>query len=101
MTAEERRREYWRKTRGLTAVLLAAWFVVTFVPAWWAKELNRFSLFGWPLAFYVGAQGALIVYLVIVWVYARAMDNLDRRYDVDERDMTAQASEAVSEDDDA
>lgn len=101
MTGEESRREYWRRTRWLTAGLLAAWFVVTFVPAWWARDFNRVTVFGWPLAFYMGAQGALIVYVVIVWIYARAMDRLDRRYGVNEEGMMAPASEAGAEEDDA
>jgi putative solute:sodium symporter small subunit len=101
MTPDDPRRAYWLRTRWLTAALLGVWLLVTFVPAWWAKELNHFSLFGWPVAFYMGAQGALIVYLLIIWTYARVMDRLDRRYDVDEGEMIPDAIEFDAEDDDA
>ena len=44
----------------------------------------RFNFFGWPFAFYMAAQGSLIIYVVIIWYYARYMNNLDREYDVHE-----------------
>ena len=81
----ERLRAHWRRNLRLTSVLLAIWFVVTFVMAWFARDLS-FNFFGWPFAFYMGAQGALIVYLLLVGYYAYAMNRLDRRYGVDEGD---------------
>ena len=53
--------------------------------AWFARDLS-FNFFGWPFAFYMGAQGALIVYLLLVAYYAYAMNRLDRRFGVDEDD---------------
>ncbi|HEX2542388.1 MAG TPA: DUF4212 domain-containing protein [Caldimonas sp.] len=75
--------EYWRKTLSITGILLAIWFVVTFVVAYFARELS-FSFFGWPFSFWVAAQGALIVYVVIIWYYARHMNRLDQEYGVAE-----------------
>ena len=45
-----------------------------------------FSFFGWPFSFYMGAQGSLIVYCLIIWFYARYMNNLDIEYGVDEEE---------------
>jgi putative solute:sodium symporter small subunit len=84
MRLSERHRAYWRKNLQLTALLMAVWFLVTFLPVYFAHELNRISVFGWPLAFYMGAQGALLVYVLVVWLYARAMNRMDARYGVDE-----------------
>jgi putative solute:sodium symporter small subunit len=93
MSSPERQRlDYWHRTLWLTLALLALWALVTFAPAWWARDLNRITVFGWPLAFYMGAQGSLIVYVLIVWIYARAMDRLDRRYGVDEADLPVAAA---------
>lgn len=83
MRLTESQLEYWRHSRRLTLGLLSAWFVVTFVAGWFARELNAVTILG-PLGFYIGAQGALIVYVLIVWVYARRMNELDRRYGVAE-----------------
>jgi len=83
MQLTERHREYWRKNLRITAILLVIWFVVTFVVGYFARELS-FNFFGWPFAFYVGAQGALIVYVLIILFYARYMNNLDIEYGVHE-----------------
>ena len=77
--------EYWRKNLRITAILMAIWFVVTFVVGYFARELN-FNFFGWPFSFYMGAQGALIIYCLIILYYAIYMGKLDREYGVDEGD---------------
>jgi putative solute:sodium symporter small subunit len=79
----EKLQEYWRRNLTVTAVLMALWFVVTFVVSYFARELS-FNFFGWPFSFYMAAQGSLIVYLLIVWFYARRMNALDHEYGVDE-----------------
>ena len=84
MELTAKHQEYWRKNLFITAVLLSIWFVVTFVEGWFARELNTISFFGFPLGFYMSAQGSLIVYVLIIWFYARYMNNLDREYGVDE-----------------
>ncbi|KAF0223377.1 MAG: hypothetical protein FD176_1983 [Rhodospirillaceae bacterium] len=83
MQLTEKHQEYWNKNLKITALLLGLWFVVTFVVAWFARELS-FSFFGWPFSFYMGAQGALIIYVWIIWYYARYMNNLDNEYGVEE-----------------
>ena len=83
MELTEKHKEYWRKNLQITAVLLFIWFVVTFVVGYYARELN-FNFFGWPFAFYMAAQGSLIIYVIIIWYYARYMNNLDLAYGVHE-----------------
>lgn len=84
--SEARRRQYWRRTLRMTALLLSIWFVVTFVVIAFAVPLNRFTIFGFPFAFYMGAQGALLVYVILVVVYATYMNRLDREFGVQEQD---------------
>jgi putative solute:sodium symporter small subunit len=86
MELTERHREYWRRNLRITAVLLAIWFVVTYVVAFFARELNSIVVFGFPLGFYMGAQGALIVYVIIIFYYARYMNRLDREHGVAEEE---------------
>lgn len=76
----KRHAAYWRRTRRLTQVLLAIWFVVTFAAIFYARELAGLTLFGWSVSFYLAAQGALLVYLAIVGVYALKMRALDAQY---------------------
>lgn len=77
-----KRRGYWRKNQVVTAVLLLVWFMVTFVVSYFARSLS-FDFFGWPFSFWMGAQGAPVVYVLIVAFYARYMNQLDDRCDVD------------------
>jgi putative solute:sodium symporter small subunit len=86
MQLTERHREYWRKNLVITAILLGIWFVVTYVVGFFARELNTITFFGWPLGFYMGAQGSLIVYVVIIFFYAIRMNKLDKEYGVSEED---------------
>jgi putative solute:sodium symporter small subunit len=60
--------------------------VVTYVFGYFARELNQVTIFGFPLGFYMGAQGALIIYVVIIFYYANRMNRLDKEYDVAEED---------------
>ncbi|MDC8759605.1 DUF4212 domain-containing protein [Janthinobacterium fluminis] len=76
-TPEQRRGAYWRQTRRLTAALLAVWFAGSFGTVFFARELAGFTLFGWPLSFYLAAQGASLAYLAIIGVYAWRMRALD------------------------
>jgi putative solute:sodium symporter small subunit len=76
---------YWQKNLRITSVLMAIWFVVTFGVGYFARDLN-FNFFGWPFSFWVGAQGALIVYVVLIWYYARTMNRLDQEHGVAEEE---------------
>ena len=86
MQLTEQHKEYWHKNLVITAILLSIWFVVTFVEAWFARELNQATFFGFPLAFYMSAQGSLIIYVILIGVYAWYMNKLDIQYGVDEGD---------------
>ena len=83
MQLTDKHREYWQRNLKITAILLAIWFAVTFVVGFFARDLT-FNFFGWPFSFWMGGQGALIVYLLIVGYYAHRMNKLDREYGVDE-----------------
>ena len=85
MQLTQKHREYWSKNLRITSILLAIWFVVTYVVAYFAREL-AFPFFGWPFSFWMGAQGALVVYVAIIWFYARYMNRLDQEYGVHEGD---------------
>ena len=85
MQLTARHQEYWSKNLRITGLLLGVWFLVTFVLIYFAKDLT-FKFFGWPFSFWVAGQGALIVYCLIIWYYARYMNKLDIEYDVHEGD---------------
>jgi putative solute:sodium symporter small subunit len=83
MELTESHRQYWQKNLNITAVLMAIWFVVTFVVSFFARDMN-FNFFGWPFSYWMASQGSLIVYVVIIWFYARYMNQLDQEHGVAE-----------------
>ena len=83
MELNETHHRYWRRNLRITAALLAIWFGVSFGVSYFARELN-FIFFGWPFSFWMGAQGTLVVYGLIIGFYAWYMNRLDVEYGVDE-----------------
>jgi putative solute:sodium symporter small subunit len=77
-------REYWSRNLKITAILLVIWFVVTYVAAFFAPQLNQFKFLGFPLGFYMAAQGALVIYVILIAFYAFYMNRLDREFGVHE-----------------
>ncbi len=84
MRLTQKHQEYWYRNLFVTAVLLLLWFAVSFVDSYFARELNSIVVLGFPLGFYMAAQGALVVYVLIILFYFRYMNNLDREYGVHE-----------------
>ena len=87
MELTQKHHEYWRKNLVYTAILLTIWFIVTFVEAWFARELNTMTFLGFPFGFYMSAQGSLAIYVAIIGAYAYLMGKLDKEYGVDEGDL--------------
>ncbi len=85
MELSEKHKEYWRKNVTMTIILMVIWAVVTFVVGYYARDLS-FNFFGWPFSFWMGAQGALVIYVVIIGFYAWYMNKLDQEYGVAEGD---------------
>ena len=86
MELTAKHREYWHKNLIVTAILLFIWFLVTFVEGWYARELNAYTFLGFPLGFYMSAQGSLAIYVILIGTYAWYMNRLDKEYEVDEGD---------------
>ncbi len=86
MELTQKHHEYWHRNLVVTTILLFIWFVVTFVEGWYARELNSIVIFGFPLGFYMSAQGSLAIYVAIIWYYQHYMNKLDIEYGVQEGD---------------
>ncbi len=66
------------KVRCLTAACLCLWLLVTLIPVLAARH-HELSLWGWPLDFWMAAQGCVLVYLLIVAVYASLVNHWERQ----------------------
>jgi putative solute:sodium symporter small subunit len=83
------RKEYWRRNLRLMTILLTIWFVVSFVLGiMLAEPLNEIVIGGFGVGFWFAQQGSIIVFVILIYVYAKRMDAIDAEFGVDERDET-------------
>jgi putative solute:sodium symporter small subunit len=81
----EQKESYWRYNVKLTVTLLIIWFVVTYlISGLWAGWLNQFSFLGFPLGYYMAAQGSLAIFVIEIAVYAYLMNKHDLKYGIRE-----------------
>jgi putative solute:sodium symporter small subunit len=73
------RTRYWRNNLLLIVGLLCVWWLVAFVPAYFALELSQYFIFGWPFSFWMAAFGGPLFFLLIVGLYAWWMARCDQR----------------------
>ena len=75
---------YWRANLRVMALLLVVWLVVPYLLGIvFVEQLNTVRIRGFPLGFWIAQQGAIYVFVVLIFIYAVWMDRLDRRYGVD------------------
>jgi putative solute:sodium symporter small subunit len=81
----ENRTAYWKANIRLVTTLLIIWFVVSYgFGILLVEPLNAISLGGYKLGFWFAQQGSIYVFLVLIFVYAFAMNQLDKKFDVHE-----------------
>ena len=83
---KEKLKQYWSENVKLTSIVLAVWFVVTYVAIFFVNELNSIVIFGFPFGYYMGAQGSLIIFVILIFVYAFKMNAKDKEYGVEEEE---------------
>jgi len=77
---------YWRKNLRYLTILLSIWFLVSYVfGIMLVDQLNNIRIGGFKMGFWFAQQGAIYVFVILIFVYVRWMNKLDREYDVDER----------------
>ncbi|MBI5067770.1 MAG: DUF4212 domain-containing protein [Deltaproteobacteria bacterium] len=82
---QEQKESYWRYNVRLTTILLVIWFVVTYLLGGvWAGALNEITIIGFPLGYWVAAQGSLAVFVVEIALYAKLMNAKDLEYGIRE-----------------
>jgi putative solute:sodium symporter small subunit len=78
----EKQAAYWSKTRNLMWVILAAWFFFSFVIHYFAPSLNNIRILGFPMGYYMAAQGSLIAFVLMCIWNAKSQDKIDREFGV-------------------
>ncbi len=81
----EQRESYWRYNVKLTTILLVIWFVVTYLLGGiFAASLNEIVILGFPLGYYMAAQGSLAIFVIEIALYAKLMNAKDLEYGIRE-----------------
>ena len=83
--SDEDKKAYWKENLSLLVKLLVIWFAVSFgAGILFADALNVIQIFGFKLGFWFAHQGAIYVFVVLIFVYMARMNALDKKYGVDE-----------------
>lgn len=83
----DKRRAYWRRNLLYLGVLLGVWFAVSFgAGVLFVDQLDKVRFAGFKLGFWISQQGAILVFVAIIFVYIFLMNRLDKRFDVDDGD---------------
>jgi putative solute:sodium symporter small subunit len=82
---KEHAKQYWRENLKLMLTLLSVWFVVSYgAGILLVDALNEIRLFGFKLGFWFAQQGAIYTFIVLIFVYVKKMNALDKKYNVQE-----------------
>ena len=79
---KQREEDHWRKTTRLMLTHLGIWFFFSFIIHMFVTSLNKVTIpiLNFPLGFYMAAQGSLIVFVVMLFMFARQQENIDREF---------------------
>lgn len=85
MQHKEKMKKYWKENLRYLSILLTIWFVVSYVfGILLVDQLNTIKLGGFKLGFWFAQQGAMYVFVVLIFVYVRLMNKLDKKYGLHE-----------------
>jgi putative solute:sodium symporter small subunit len=76
-------RYFREKTRNMM-IYFAIWFVVSYGVVLFAEPLSKMTVNGFPLHYFMGAQGAVVTFIILLFVNAKVSDGIDRKYGIDE-----------------
>jgi putative solute:sodium symporter small subunit len=77
---------YWAENKQLTTITLLIWAAVSFGATFFVESLNSIVMFGFPLGYYMGAQGSLIVFMLLIFNYSSMMNKIDHKYNLHEEE---------------
>lgn len=85
MTAKDKAKAYWKENIRYVVILLVIWFLASYGAGIMFKDtLNTIRIGGFKLGFWFAQQGSIYVFVVLIFVYVRLMNKLDKKYGYDE-----------------
>ena len=77
--------KHWEKTKGLMIITLVIWFIFGYLIFMFGSSLNNSSFLGYPLAYYMCAQGSIVVFVVLIFWFANKQEKIDEEFGFTER----------------
>lgn len=78
MTDTSQRAVHWTRTKRLMIITLTLWFIFSFAVHWVADSLNVLSFLGFPLGYYMAAQGSEVIFVILIFWFVWAQQKIDR-----------------------
>ena len=84
MSSKDKAKAYWRSNIRYVVILLTIWLVVSYGAGIFFKDaLNTIQIGGFKLGFWFAQQGAMYVFVILIFVYVRLMNALDKKFGYD------------------
>ena len=80
----EQAEAHWKRTRNLMLIVLGIWFFFSFFIHFFVDALNTIVILGFPMGWYMGAQGSLIAFVVLIFWFANKQNKIDEEFGVAE-----------------
>lgn len=85
MKIKSKAKAYWKENIKYVLILLTIWFIVSYGAGIIFKDaLNTIKIGGFKLGFWFAQQGSMYVFVILIFVYVRLMNKLDKKYGFDE-----------------
>lgn len=84
-TKQDKAKAYWKENLRYLLVLLLIWFAVSYgAGILFHEQLDTIKIGGFPLGFWFAHQGSIYVFVILIFVYVRLMNKLDKKYGYNE-----------------
>ena len=77
--------KHWEKTKGLMILTLVIWFIFGYLIFMFGSSLNSANFLGYPLAYYMCAQGSIVAFVVLIFWFANKQESIDEEFGFTER----------------
>ena len=77
---------HWGKTKNLMIITLIIWFIFSILIFTFGEEMNTLSFLGYPLAYYMSAQGSIVIFVVLIFWFANRQEKIDEEFGFTEKE---------------
>lgn len=86
MPEQSYKKKYWKKNLQYLGILLGIWFIVSYgFSILLVDQLDKIRIGGFKLGFWFSQQGSIFVFVILIFIYVRLMNKLDKKYHLEEK----------------